>query len=54
MVALNGQTVKSIDNNYLSIGHYFYQVNISDLPAGMYTLRANSGDFSYQINIIKD
>lgn len=54
MVALNGQTVKSIDNNYLSTGHYFYQVDISDLPAGAYTLRINSGNFSYQTNIIKD
>jgi WD40 repeat protein len=54
MIDLNGNIVKIIDDNFLLSGHQFYQVDITELPAGIYTLRINSGNFSYNTNIIKN
>jgi WD40 repeat protein len=54
MIDLTGQVVKIIDNNFLLSGHQFYQVDITDLPAGMYTLRILSGNYSFNSSIIKN
>jgi len=54
MIDLTGQVVKIIDNNFLLSGHQFYQVDITNLPAGMYTLRILSGNYSFNSSIIKN
>jgi WD40 repeat protein len=54
MIDLTGQVVKIIDDNFLLSGHQFYQVDITNLPAGMYTLRILSGNYSFNSSIIKN
>ena len=53
IVDLSGNVVKIIDSKFLSSGHYLYQIDISDLPAGIYTLRVLSGTYSFSSKIVK-
>jgi WD40 repeat protein len=53
LIDLTGNSIKSIYNGFLNIGHHQYTINISDLPAGAYILRINSGNFSCSNQIIK-
>ncbi|MFH1051602.1 MAG: T9SS type A sorting domain-containing protein [bacterium] len=53
IVDLLGNVVKTIDNQYLSVGHHLYNVNIEDIPIGTYTLRIISGNFSFNAKIVK-
>jgi WD40 repeat protein len=54
LIDLTGNTVKIIDNTFLAEGNHQYSVNIADLPVSAYTLRINSGNFSYSNKIIKN
>lgn len=54
LVDLTGNSVKKIENQFMPVGHYLFNVNITELPSGIYTLRIISGIFNFNSSIIKN
>ncbi|MBN2103586.1 SBBP repeat-containing protein [bacterium] len=50
---LNGQVVKELVNSYQQAGRYFINLNIQDIPSGIYFYKIKMGDFQAVRRMVK-
>ena len=52
LMDLNGRVIKNIYSGYLSVGENYIEVQVADIPAGMYLIKSNIANTGYINKII--